>query len=102
MLQAFGKTFRRCVRALVLPVVVLALIFAAPTGAFAVGADGQLIEAANSGDATAVERLLAGGADIDHRSAEGATALMFASQKGHDAIVEALLGKDAALDVQAN
>ena len=35
MLQAIAKIFRRFVRALVLPVVVLALIFAAPTNAFA-------------------------------------------------------------------
>ena len=68
MLQVFAERFRRCVRALVLPVVVLALIFAAPSGAFAAD-DSPLIEAAKSGDTAEVERLLAGGAEVDHQGA---------------------------------
>ncbi len=100
MLQAFAEKCRRWIRALVLPVAVLALMFAAPTGAFAAGIDIQFIEAAESGDTAEVERLLAGGADVDHRIADGATALIMASQNGHSAAIEVLLAKGAALDVQ--
>jgi ankyrin repeat protein len=110
MLQVFAEKFRRYVRALALPVVVLAVIFAALNGC-AGSAERQLNEAAESGDAVneaaesgdaaAVERLLAAGADIEHRNADGSTALMVASQNGHGEIVEALLAKGAAVDVQS-
>ena len=102
MLQVLAERFRFCVRALVLPVVVLAVIFAAPFGAFAADADNPLIEAAYSGDTAELERLLAGGADVDHQKANGATALIIASHEGHGAFVEILLAKGAAVDVQLN
>ena len=51
-------------------------------------AGSPLTKAANSGDKEEVERLLFGGADVNHRDAGGATALIMASQNGHGAIVE--------------
>ncbi len=101
MLQAFAEKFRRCVRALVLPVVVLAVIFAAagcdkdaaevtPHPYFGdASANSPLINAAYSGDTAEVGRLLAGGADVNYQQTEGATALILASQEGHGVIVEA-------------
>jgi ankyrin repeat protein len=52
---------------------------------------GQLLTAANRGDATAVTRLLAAGADVDAANSAGETALWRASFFGHVAVVEALL-----------
>jgi serine/threonine-protein phosphatase 6 regulatory ankyrin repeat subunit B len=102
MLQAFAENFRRCVRAFVLPVVVLAVIFAA-TGCDedAAVVNSQLIEAAKSGDTAEVERPLAGGADVNYQGVNGVNALITASLQGHGAIVDALLAKGAAIDVQA-
>ena len=102
MLQVSAEKIRQWVRALVFPVVVLAVIFATPIGAFAADADNPLIKAAYSGDTAELERLLAGGADVDHQKANGATALIIASHKGHGAFVEKLLAKGAAVDVQTN
>jgi hypothetical protein len=64
ILQAFSQKYRRLVRALVLTVAVLAVIFATPNGAFAAEAERQLLWAAGTGDAAAVKRLLAGGAEV--------------------------------------
>ena len=99
MLQAFSRKFRRCVRALVLTVVALAVIFAAPVGALA-ASNSPLIEAAKSGDTAEVVRLLAGGAGVDHQGVNGTTALTWASFNGHGAIVEALPARGAAIDAQ--
>ena len=79
-MQAFGERLHRFVRALVVPVVALAVIFAAPTGGFAAEAESRLIEAAQSGDTVRVERLLAGGADVDHQGKRGETALIVVSR----------------------
>jgi ankyrin repeat protein len=100
-LQAIAKIFRRFVRALVLPVVVLALIFAAPTNAFAADTDDLLSIAAASGNTADVEFLLDDGVDVNHRLSNGATALVMASWNGHRKTVEALLARGAAINVQA-
>ncbi len=101
MLQAVAERFRRCVRALVLPVLVLALIFAAPTSAFAADTDELLIIAVASGNTADVEFLLDDGVDVNHRLSNGATALVMASWNGHRKTVEALLARGAAINVQA-
>ena len=46
--------------------------------------------AARNGREDAVERLIAGGANIDATSEGGGTALSFARQAGHEQIVEML------------
>ncbi len=94
MLQVLAKKFRRCVWALVLPVVVLA----APTDAFAAVIDLDLHKAAIVGDAAEVERLLASGANINFGGGSGKTALYLASKFNRVAVVELLLAKGAALD----
>jgi ankyrin repeat protein len=56
----------------------------------------QLITAAKEGDASRIQALLAGGANIDARDGErGATALLWASSRGHIDAVTALLRKGA-------
>ena len=87
MLQAVAEKFRRCVRALVLPVVVFAAIFAAPIGGFAAEVDSQFLAAAVSGDTAKVERLLAGGADINYKDSDGIIALIYASFNDHRATI---------------
>jgi len=59
----------------------------------------SLLQPARSGDLERVKALLAGGADVDARDAEGASALMLAASGGHVAVVRALLG--AGADVHA-
>jgi ankyrin repeat protein len=59
----------------------------------------DLFNAAISGDATTVQALLARGADVNARANNGATALMLASQNGHNEVVQDLLAKGA--DVNA-
>jgi len=51
--------------------------------------------AAQAGDLEEVERLLAKGADVNQGSAFDWTALMFASWKGHEAVVVRLLDTGA-------
>ena len=75
----------------------LLTILAAPASAADLNED--LLEEARKGDAKAVEALLARGADVNARSAYGATALSFAADKGHLAVVRALIQHKAKLDV---
>jgi outer membrane protein assembly factor BamB len=66
--------------------------------AFAVGAADpgeELLAAAKKGDAEAVKALLEKGADVNFKNAYGATALTFAADKGHVAVVKVLLQNKA-------
>ena len=64
--------------------------------------DGEdLLKAAYAGDLAQVRALLEKGADIDHQAQTGATALIIASQEGHEGIVQALLARGAEIDHQA-
>lgn len=50
------------------------------------------------GDLDAVERLAAGGADVNARDAHGQTGLMLAAMRGHMAIVKLLIDRGADLN----
>ena len=64
--------------------------------------DGEdLLKAAYAGDLAQVRALLEKGADIDHQAQTGATALIIASQEGHEEIVQVLLARGAEIDLQA-
>jgi len=54
-----------------------------------------LHDAARSGDAPAIERLLAQGVDVNAANEYGATALAFAADRGDVALVKLLIGKGA-------
>lgn len=66
-----------------------------------IAATEALIDAAASGNLAALRKAIRDGADINAKrdDAEGATALMWAAYKGHQAIVSALL--EAGVDVNA-
>jgi hypothetical protein len=61
----------------------------------------DLINAAGSGDAAAVQALLAKGADINAKASNGVTALVAASYPGHLDVVQALLAKGADVNAKA-
>ena len=72
------------------------------TSAVAHAGDGEdLLNAAFDGDLVQVRTLLEKGTDIDHQDGRGVTALIAASQNGHEGIVQALLAKGAEIDHQA-
>ena len=56
---------------------------------------GPLHDAAKSGDAAAVEQLIAGGADVSEQDAGLNTALIWAADKGHLEVVRVLAAKGA-------
>lgn len=62
--------------------------------------DLRLHEAAETGDVTAIERALAGGADVDGRDARGRTALLVAVWADQPDAARALLAGGADVDVQ--
>ena len=65
------------------------------------GINAKLLEAANAGDATEVERLLEKGADVNAKAKDGMTALMAAALFDHTEIAEALIGAGADVNVKA-
>ncbi|WP_321472597.1 ankyrin repeat domain-containing protein [uncultured Paludibaculum sp.] len=67
-------------------------------------ADRALFEAAERGDVGEVERLIAGGANVNARLEGDGSPLIAAARNGHDSAVEALLnrGADANLGVQGD
>jgi len=60
----------------------------------------QMVIAAEEGDSAKVARLLEQGAEVNTRTPDGTTALMYAAQKGHEGIVKLLLEKDADPNLQ--
>jgi ankyrin repeat protein len=77
----------------------LAGIAAAFACAAAVGAQGSLLDAAESGDRAAALAALQGGADVNARSPDGTTALLWAAYNGDAELVEKLIA--AGADVHA-
>ena len=59
----------------------------------------ELINAVKAGEISAVQRMLAAGADVNSRDGDGATLLMLAAQEGDLPMVKALL--DGGADVNA-
>ena len=78
---------------------ITALILMSAVGCASAGED--LLKAALAGDLAQVRALLEKGADIDQQDRDGATALILASQQGHEGIVQALLARGAEIDHQA-
>jgi hypothetical protein len=73
----------------------------APSAAPAAAANNEeLWEAARAGDVARVTRALEKGADVNAKTRYGATALAFASDKGHLAVVKLLLDKGADVNAQ--
>jgi ankyrin repeat protein len=64
------------------------------------GLAGDLISAAERGDAAAVQALLAKGAEVNAKGYDGWTALMLASENGHLDVVQALLAKGPDLNAK--
>lgn len=76
-------------------------IFAvANTTAAAQDLNQQLWDAARAGDAASVKALLAKGADVNAKFRYGATALSYASDKGHLEVVKVLLDNQADVNVK--
>ena len=63
-------------------------------------ADQRLLAAATVGDASAIARALADGADPDARDADGTPATMLATRGGHVEALRALLEAEADVDAQ--
>lgn len=61
---------------------------------------GPLHDAARSGDAAAVEQLIAGGADVNEKDAGLNTALHWAADNGHLEVVRVLIAKGADIDAR--
>ena len=55
-----------------------------------------------SGDYAEVKRLIEAGADVSAQANNGYTALMFASQEGHQDVVKLLIDEKADVNAQAN
>ncbi len=70
----------------------ISLISAAPVFA------ADLIQATRSGDADAVSKLIAEGADLDVATGDGMTAVHWAAQLGHETILSSLLEAGAKVD----
>ncbi|MEO2003116.1 MAG: ankyrin repeat domain-containing protein, partial [Candidatus Poribacteria bacterium] len=68
--------------------------------AAALSAEGQIIDAARSGDVDALRSLLAEGADANTTQGDGMTALHWAAERGHSAVAELLLSAGADGEAQ--
>ena len=75
---------------------ILTLVVAA--AGFTVWSDAPVAEAARTGDADEVRRLLADGADVNAARGDGMTALHFAAERGDEVIAEMLLYAGAAVE----
>lgn len=61
--------------------------------------DSPLTKAVNAGDVTAVRALIKSGADVNARSGDGSTALLWAAHNSNDDIARALIAARASVDV---
>jgi ankyrin repeat protein len=83
--------------------IALALKFGADKDAYADDGATPLFHAAASGNTEAVRRLIAKGADVNHKHRDnGMTPLMAAAGAGHDEIVDALLAAGADINLRDN
>lgn len=81
--------------------ILLSLLFIFSTrAAIAQDINEDLWAAARKGDAAAVEALLAKGANVNAKFRYGATALSYASDKGHTEVVRVLLAHGADVEVE--
>jgi len=64
--------------------------------------DSRLIDAAETGEAAEVRKLLSAGASVNAHSPIGKTALMFAAQEGRLEVVEILLDNGAYIEAETN
>ena len=85
--------------ALLLILLLVPCLVAAPPATAEEGAGHDLIAAAQGQDLATVQRLLAAGVDVNSTTRYGATPLFFAVDKGHLEMVELLLAKGARVDV---
>jgi ankyrin repeat protein len=77
----------------------IAVMVLCTTASFA-GVNEDLILAANRGNLSEVQRLLAEGAEVNAKKNDGATALMAASEGGRLEVVQALLAKGAEVNAK--
>ena len=77
--------------AVVLTAVVISTVAAAGRG-------GGLVDAINSGDVSAVRALIKSGADVNQRSGDGSTALLWATHNSNVEIASALIAAKASVD----
>ncbi len=82
--------------------VILILSFIVFTSTSYAGNGDDLVEAAHTGNLSKVRALLKKETDVDHENSVGATALIIASQEGHEPIVQILLDKGAEVNVREN
>jgi hypothetical protein len=73
-------------------------LFAVPAAQTSPNED--LWEASRAGDAARVQKALEGGADVNARARYGMTALAFAADKGHEAVVRLLVERGADVNAQ--
>lgn len=62
--------------------------------------DFKLIVAADKGDTSTVKQLLESGANVDAKTYEGVTALMYAAQNGHTEVMKLLIDKKADIEAK--
>jgi uncharacterized protein len=79
-------------------VVAILLTAAVISTVAAAGRGGGLADAINSGDIAAVRALIKSGADVNQRSGDGSTALLWAAHTSHVEIARALIAAKAAVD----
>ena len=85
-------------RNLLLSLLLLSLLLS--SAALAQAPSDRLFDAARKGDAAAVKALLDGGLDVNTKFRYGATALSYASDKGHLEVVKLLLERKADVNVK--
>ena len=79
---------------------IVLLVFLVPLIAYAQDLSSDLHSAAKRGDITAVNALLAKGAEVNAKDKDGRTALMYAAGNGHTETVETLLAKGAEVNAE--
>jgi uncharacterized protein len=82
-------------------VILLALVCVS-TNTWANTEEGDLYKAAYDGDLSRVKALIAANADVNAKTGDGITALIYASQNGHQEVVHALIAAKADVNAKAN